>query len=134
MPSRLLLAISIFALLLTLSRWFTTRLNSKWLQKTRMERGAREALVTFSSYTILALAILFALSIAGNASQAEYLALPNFKAYTTQSREAFVVLCMEILDLKNSFPGLLWFFINMENDITSHHLPGKFCARYACRF
>lgn len=64
-PSRLVLAILIFALLLTLSRWFTTRLNSKWLQKTRMERGAREALVTFSGYTILALAILFALSIAG---------------------------------------------------------------------
>jgi len=64
-PSRLLLAVLVFALLLTLSRWITARLNSKWLQKTRMDRGAREALVTFSGYVIVALAILFALSVAG---------------------------------------------------------------------
>jgi small-conductance mechanosensitive channel len=55
----------VFALLLTLSRWFTSKLNNTWLQKTRMDRGAREALVTFSRYTVIALAVLFALSLAG---------------------------------------------------------------------
>lgn len=64
-PGRLLFAILVFALLLTLSRWFTARLNNNWLQQTRMERGAREALVTFSRYTIVAGAVLFTLSIAG---------------------------------------------------------------------
>ena len=64
-PSRLLWAVLVFALLLTLSRWFTNKLNNTWLQKTRMDRGAREALVTFSRYTVIALAVLFALSLAG---------------------------------------------------------------------
>ena len=64
-PSRLLLAVLVFALLMTLSRWFTNKLNSTWLKKTRMDHGAREALVTFSRYTVIALAILFALSLAG---------------------------------------------------------------------
>lgn len=64
-PSRLLFAVLVLALLLTLSRRFTDKLNSSWLQKTRMERGAREALIAFSRYTIIALVILFALSLAG---------------------------------------------------------------------
>ena len=64
-PSRLLWAVLVFALLLNLSRWFTNKLNSTWLQKSRMDHGAREALVTFSRYTVIALAVLFALSLAG---------------------------------------------------------------------
>ena len=64
-PSRLLWAVLVFALLLALSRWFTNKLNGTWLRKTRMDHGAREALVTFSRYIVIALAILFDLSIAG---------------------------------------------------------------------
>ena len=64
-PSQLLWAILVLAVLLTLTRWFKGRLNSKWLTQTRMERSAREALVTTFGYVAVALAVIVALSIAG---------------------------------------------------------------------
>ena len=64
-PSQLLWAILVFVGLLTLTRWMKARLDSKWLAKTRMERSAREALVTTFGYVAVALAIVVALSIAG---------------------------------------------------------------------
>ena len=64
-PSQLLWAILALALLLTLTRWVKGRLDSKWLAKTRMERSAREALVTTFGYVAVALAFIVALSIAG---------------------------------------------------------------------
>ncbi len=64
-PSQLLWAIFILSLLLTLTRWFKGRLERKWLAKTRMDRGAKEALVTTSGYVGVTIAILVALSVAG---------------------------------------------------------------------
>ena len=64
-PNQLLWAILVLAVLLTLTRWFKGRLNSKWLTQTRMERSAREALVTTFGYVAVALAVIVALSIAG---------------------------------------------------------------------
>ncbi len=64
-PSQLLWAIFLLSLLLTLTRWFKGRLERKWLRKTRMDRGAQEALVTTSGYVGVAIAILVALSVAG---------------------------------------------------------------------
>jgi len=64
-PTQLLWAILVFAVLLTLAGWLKGRLNSKWLVKTRMEPSAREALVTTFGYVGVAIAIMVALSIAG---------------------------------------------------------------------
>jgi small-conductance mechanosensitive channel len=64
-PSQLLWAILIFAVLLTLTGWLKGRLNTKWLLKTRMEPSARDALVTTFGYVGVAIAIMVALSIAG---------------------------------------------------------------------
>lgn len=59
-PTHLLWAILTFALLLTLTRWLKGRLESRWLAKTRMERGAREALVTTVGYVGVAVSIIVA--------------------------------------------------------------------------
>jgi small-conductance mechanosensitive channel len=64
-PSQLLWAILALAVLLTLTRWFKARLNTRWLTKTRMEQSAREALVTTFGYVAVAVSAIAALSIAG---------------------------------------------------------------------
>ncbi len=64
-PVRLLLAAASFAILFAFGRWFTTRLERRWLVRMRMDRGAREAMVTVTGYTGTAVAVLVALGIAG---------------------------------------------------------------------
>lgn len=64
-PLRIVVAVLIFALLLAVSDWLRGRLEGKWLKKSRMERGTREALVTISGYVGVALAVLIALGVAG---------------------------------------------------------------------
>jgi small-conductance mechanosensitive channel len=64
-PTQLLWAILVFALLLTLTGWLKGRLNTKWLLKTRMEPSARDALVTTFGYVGVAIAVMVALSFAG---------------------------------------------------------------------
>jgi len=64
-PGQLLWAILALVILLTLTRWFKGRLESKWLLNTRMEHSAREALVTTFGYVAVALSVIVALSIAG---------------------------------------------------------------------
>ena len=64
-PTQLLWAILILAVLLTLTGWLKGRLNTKWLVKTRMEPSAREALVTTFGYVGVAIAVMAALSFAG---------------------------------------------------------------------
>jgi potassium efflux system protein len=64
-PTQLLWAILIFAVLLALTGWLKGRLNTKWLVKTRMEPSARDALVTTFGYVGVAIAVMAALSIAG---------------------------------------------------------------------
>ena len=64
-PARVALAILSLTLVLTVSGWIRTRMERSWLAKTRMDRGAREALVTISGYIGAATAILLALAVAG---------------------------------------------------------------------
>jgi potassium efflux system protein len=64
-PARVALAVLSLALVLTVSGWIRTRMERSWLTKTRMDRGAREALVTISGYLGAAAAILLALAVAG---------------------------------------------------------------------
>ncbi|VAW79784.1 Potassium efflux system KefA protein / Small-conductance mechanosensitive channel [hydrothermal vent metagenome] len=64
-PVRILFAIISFAVLVALTGWVKAKLESSWLSRARMERGAREALVTVSGYVLIATAILVALGVSG---------------------------------------------------------------------
>ncbi len=64
-PSNVLLGILILALLLMLFRWFRDNLDRKYLSRSRMDSGAREALVTITGYVGFVIACLVGLSIAG---------------------------------------------------------------------
>jgi potassium-dependent mechanosensitive channel len=64
-PTQLLWAMLVFAVLLALTGWLKGRLNTKWLVKTRMEPSARDALVTTFGYVGVAIAVMVALSFAG---------------------------------------------------------------------
>lgn len=64
-PSKLLLGIFLFALLITATRWIRRRLHSKWLHHTPMHPGTREAVATVFGYITFVLALLIGLSFAG---------------------------------------------------------------------
>jgi len=64
-PSRILWAVLILLLMLTVVRWIRGQLESRWLLRTRMERGAREAVATSFGYAGIAAVILLSLSMAG---------------------------------------------------------------------
>jgi len=64
-PARLFFAVMVFALLFTVSSWLKVRLDKSWLVKTRIERGAREALITITGYAGVTVACLVALGVAG---------------------------------------------------------------------
>jgi len=64
-PERILLAVIAFALLFTLTGWFRTRLERKWILKTHMDRGAREAVVTMAGYIGIGVALLVGLGVTG---------------------------------------------------------------------
>ena len=64
-PSKVLTGLFLFALLLTGSRRVKNTLEKKWLRRTRLDAGARETLVTLTSYAGVAVAVLVGLSLAG---------------------------------------------------------------------
>jgi small-conductance mechanosensitive channel len=64
-PSRILWAVLILLLMLTAVRWIRGQLESRWLLRTRMERGAREAVATSFGYAGIAAVIMLSLSMAG---------------------------------------------------------------------
>jgi potassium efflux system protein len=64
-PLRVVMAIALFSVLVSINSWFKRQLEQNWLKKTRLDRGARDAAVTTSGYVGIAVAILVALSIAG---------------------------------------------------------------------
>ena len=64
-PSRLLWAVVTLLLALVATRWIQGQLEKRWLVRTRMERGAREAIATSFGYAAIAAVLLLALSMAG---------------------------------------------------------------------
>jgi potassium efflux system protein len=64
-PLRVVMAIALFSVLVSVNSWFKRQLEQNWLKRTRLDRGARDAAVTTSGYVGIAVAILVALSIAG---------------------------------------------------------------------
>lgn len=64
-PGRILMAIAVFALMLSAVAWLKRQLESKWLRRSRMDSGARNSIVAITGYLAGAVAILIALSMAG---------------------------------------------------------------------
>jgi potassium efflux system protein len=64
-PSKILISLLIFALIVISTGWIKRQLEANWLPKTTMERGAREAMVTITGYVMFVIAALAALSVAG---------------------------------------------------------------------
>jgi potassium-dependent mechanosensitive channel len=64
-PSQLVMALVLFAVLLSVVAWFKKQLDERWLRKSRLEHGARHATITVSGYVGAALAALISLSVAG---------------------------------------------------------------------
>jgi small-conductance mechanosensitive channel len=64
-PARIVFALLTLAVLVAASGWFRSRLERKWLPRTRMKRGSREAMVTISGYTGIGIAVLVTLAVSG---------------------------------------------------------------------
>jgi len=64
-PARFASALIAVAVILTIGGWFRRRMDSTWLEHTRLDRGAREATVTITGYIIITIAVITGLSIAG---------------------------------------------------------------------
>jgi potassium-dependent mechanosensitive channel len=64
-PSRVLSGVIVFSVLLGLARWLRNWVETKWLSRSRMDRGAKDAVVTITGYCGFVTAALFGLSSAG---------------------------------------------------------------------
>ncbi len=64
-PISMLWGLITLSVLFGVSGWVQHRMAQRWLKRTRMERGAREALVTITGYVGGAIAILAGLAVAG---------------------------------------------------------------------
>ncbi|MCW9015132.1 MAG: mechanosensitive ion channel [Gammaproteobacteria bacterium] len=64
-PSKLAGAIVTTMLIIVFGGWIRKRLELSWLNKSRMERGTKEAVVTISGYVIVASAFIIGLGVAG---------------------------------------------------------------------
>lgn len=64
-PARIVLAVVVMTFLLAFSGWIRSRLKRRWIGKTRMERGAREATFKIAGYVGVVIAIVVALAVAG---------------------------------------------------------------------
>jgi len=64
-PVQIILGIILFAVLLTLVRWFRQNTLPKWVRNTSLDRGGREAMITVSGYIGVLLSALLGLSVAG---------------------------------------------------------------------
>lgn len=64
-PLQIAAALLAFSLLFAFSGWFKQNVVPGWLSNARIERGARDALITVTGYLGLAVSLLVALSVAG---------------------------------------------------------------------
>ncbi|MFT6735360.1 MAG: small-conductance mechanosensitive channel [Polaribacter sp.] len=64
-PFNIVMGIFVFSLMLMVFRWFRDGLDKQYLSKSRLDSGAREAMVTITGYVSFVIAALAGLSIAG---------------------------------------------------------------------
>ena len=64
-PVKILGAVIALFVLLTFARWIKNQLSDRWLQRTRLDAGAKESIISLTTYVIVGISILIALSVAG---------------------------------------------------------------------
>ncbi|MFT5225866.1 MAG: potassium efflux system protein [Polaribacter sp.] len=64
-PSKLIIAILVFAVFLSVVGWIKRGLGKRWLNRSRMDRGSKESLITLTGYLGMVIALLVGLSVAG---------------------------------------------------------------------
>ena len=64
-PINWVIGIVVFSALVTLVRWIRNEVLPGWIKKSRIERGAQEAIVTISGYVGIIMAAIVGLSLAG---------------------------------------------------------------------
>ena len=64
-PSKLIVSLLVFAVLLSLVGWIKRRLQKSWLSRSRMDRGSKESMVALTGYIGVVIALIVGLSVAG---------------------------------------------------------------------
>ncbi len=64
-PTRILIALLSFSIMISFIGWIKRRLDKSWLKRSRMDRGSKEAMISLTGYFGMAIAFLITLSIAG---------------------------------------------------------------------
>jgi len=64
-PEKIIGAILTIAVIIVLGGWFRNRMETSWLKKAFMSRGAKEALVTITGYIVTGIAFIVGLGVAG---------------------------------------------------------------------
>ena len=64
-PSKLIVSLLVFAVLLSLVGWIKRRLQKSWLSRSRMDRSSKESMVALTGYIGVVIALLVGLSVAG---------------------------------------------------------------------
>jgi potassium-dependent mechanosensitive channel len=64
-PVKVIMALLTFAVMLSIIGWIKRRMDKSWLQRSRMDRGSKEAMISLTGYLGVAIGFLIALSIAG---------------------------------------------------------------------
>lgn len=64
-PGRIIFALLTLYALLTFTRWFRNIFETRWAKTTSMDRGARDAIITFLGYIGTSLSVIAALVVAG---------------------------------------------------------------------
>jgi small-conductance mechanosensitive channel len=64
-PSKLIIAVLVFAVFLSVVGWIKRGLGKSWLNRSRMDRGSKESLIALTGYLGLVVALLVGLSVAG---------------------------------------------------------------------
>ena len=64
-PVKVVMALLMFAVMLSIIGWIKRGMEKSWLRRSRMDRGSKESMVSLTGYFGVAVAFLIALSLAG---------------------------------------------------------------------
>jgi len=64
-PTRILISLLSFSVMISFVGWIKRRLDKSWLNRSRMDRGTKEAMISLTGYFGMAMSFLITLSIAG---------------------------------------------------------------------
>lgn len=64
-PVKVIVALLLFALMLSVIGWIKRRMSKSWLNRSRMDMASKESMISLTGYFGVAMAFLLALSIAG---------------------------------------------------------------------